>query len=155
MEEIKTTNQPMVLWSDKKRILGLPISFTKYTIDEDRLYIQTGLFNTEINEVLLYRIMDVKSSRKLGQKIFGVGTITLFCADQSQANIELVNVKEPQKLHRFISEIVEQEKIKRGIAGREMIGAAGVMLGGINGHIDHNGDGVCDIHDMPTFDDFG
>ena len=150
----KNTIEQNVLWQDRKRHLGLPLSFTKYTIDEDRLYIQTGFFKTEVEEVLLYRIMDIKSSRTLGQKIFGVGTITLYSADQSNPTTELINIKNPIKLHRFISDVIEQEKVKRGIAGREMIGAAGVMLGGLDNHIDTDGDGICDIPDMVSFDDY-
>ena len=31
-------NEKPILWSDRKRILGLPLSFTRYRVDEDRLY---------------------------------------------------------------------------------------------------------------------
>ena len=79
-EKVQLENN--ILWKDRKRILGMPITFTKYTVDDDRLYIQEGFFKTEVNEILLYRILDVKSTRTLGQKIFGVGTVTLYCADQ-------------------------------------------------------------------------
>ena len=35
-----------IVWSDKKRpFLGLPISFTKYSLSEDKLYIETGFLN--------------------------------------------------------------------------------------------------------------
>ena len=154
MGKEKSTNELQPLWADKKRYLGLPISFTKYSIDENRLYVQTGFFKTEIDEVLLYRILDVKSSRTFGQKIFGVGTVTLYCADQNQPTIELKNVKEAKKLHRFISDIVENENVKRGIAGREMVGAAGMMLGNVNAHNDFDGDGICDVHEVTSFEDF-
>ena len=30
------------LWKDRKRILGMPISFTKYALTEDRLFERTG-----------------------------------------------------------------------------------------------------------------
>lgn len=34
-----------VIWSDRKRTLfGLPLSFTKYILTEDRLFVQTGFF---------------------------------------------------------------------------------------------------------------
>ena len=73
-----------VIWSDRKRTLfGLPLSFTKYTLTEDRLFIQTGLFTTTEDEVRLYRIMDVKLTITLVQKIFGVGTIKVSSADDS------------------------------------------------------------------------
>ena len=33
------------LWKDRKRILGMPISFTKYALTEDRIFMETGLLN--------------------------------------------------------------------------------------------------------------
>ena len=32
-----------VLWQDKKRICGMPISFTRYILEEDRLILNEGL----------------------------------------------------------------------------------------------------------------
>ena len=83
-----------VIWSDRKRTLfGLPLSFTKYTLTEERLFIQTGLFTTVEDEVRLYRILDVKLTRTLGQKIFGVGSIHVCSADKSMADFEITSVK--------------------------------------------------------------
>jgi len=114
-----------VLWADRKRYLGMPISFTRYSIDEDRLYIKTGLLRTMTDEVLLYRIMDVRSSQTLWQKIFGVGTVCLSCADHHNQEVTLQSVKGSQKLHRYLSDLIEKSRRGRGIDGREMFGAAG------------------------------
>jgi hypothetical protein len=134
-----------VLWNDRKRVLGLPISFTKYSVDEDRLYVQTGLLKTEINEVLLYRILDIKSTRSFGQKLVGVGTISLICADQSNRELELKNIKNPMELHKFLSKIIEQERQEKGIAGREIFG-----IGNSFNHCEHDSDAdFC-----PTFNEF-
>ena len=42
------------IWSDKKRMLGLPISFTTYSLSEDRLFIDSGFlkFNLSMNHSL-------------------------------------------------------------------------------------------------------
>ena len=66
-----------ILWADTKRILGMPISFTKYRVDENRLYCKRGFLKVETDELLLYRIMDIRSSQTLGQRIFGVGTVEI------------------------------------------------------------------------------
>ena len=53
-------------WFDRKRtIFGLPLSFTKYAVTEEKLLIKTGFFNTKEEEVRLYRIMDVTLNRSL------------------------------------------------------------------------------------------
>ena len=82
-----------ILWQDTKRWLGLPWTFTKYTVDENRLYCKKGFLKTETDELLLYRIMDIRGSQTLGQRIFGVGTVTLYCSDKSSGVIELKNIK--------------------------------------------------------------
>ena len=47
-----------VLWTDRKRrtIFALPLSFTKYTVTESKLIIQSGCFNLKEDEIQLYRV---------------------------------------------------------------------------------------------------
>ena len=146
-----------ILWADRKRILGLPISFTRYSIDEERLYVKKGLFKTELDEILLYRILDIKSVQSLWQKLFGVGTLILFSADQSNRELRLKNIRKPGKLHRYLSAIIERNRQAKGIAGREIIGMA--MAGGHSlSHDDCEHDDLCgheappDLPPMPHFD---
>lgn len=113
-----------ILWKDRKRYLGMPISFTRYEVDQTRFTSRIGFFNTVTNETLLYRIMDLKLSRSLGQKIFGVGTITLYTADTSHSTFELKNIKKPEKVRRYLSNLVEKEREDRRLTGRELFGVA-------------------------------
>ena len=32
------------LWKDRKRYFGMPLSFTRYSLSEDRLFISEGLY---------------------------------------------------------------------------------------------------------------
>lgn len=120
-----------VLWKDRKRILGMPISFTRYVVDEDRLTIKIGWVNTQVNDVLLYRILDLKLVQTLWQKLFGVGTITLYTADKSQDQIRLRNIKHPEKVRRYLGQLIEEERESRRLVGRELFGVAadGVDIG--------------------------
>ncbi|MDR1736096.1 MAG: PH domain-containing protein, partial [Oscillospiraceae bacterium] len=92
--------RPEVLWKDRKRILGMPISFTRYEVCEDALTMRKGLLKTVTDEILLYRIMDVRLVRTLGQKILGVGTVTLISTDKSHGELELKNIKHPDDVRR-------------------------------------------------------
>ena len=112
-----------ILWSDRKRILGLPISFTRYKVDDDRLYVSVGLLRSETNELLLYRVLDVKSTRTLGQKLMGVGTITLMSSDSSNPKLELKNIKDCERVRKFLSSIIEKQRSTLGIQGRELYGS--------------------------------
>ena len=104
-----------VLWSDRKRYLGLPISFTKYEISEDRLFQTTGFLNLKYEEILLYRVRDLELSRSFGQRIFGVGTIKVSSSDKSNSELYIINVKEPAAVKELIHQQVEDMKIRRRV----------------------------------------
>ena len=60
------------LWKDRKRYFGLPLSFTRYSLSEDRLFISVGFLNIKDDEILLYRVRDIDTCRSLWQSnIFG------------------------------------------------------------------------------------
>ncbi|MDL2327593.1 PH domain-containing protein [Ruminococcaceae bacterium OttesenSCG-928-A11] len=140
------TENDDILWKDRKRILGLPISFTRYEVTNDRFVMHSGLFSTTTDEMLLYRILDIKMVRKFSQKIFGVGTITLYSADKTHGEHEIKNIKKPNEVRKFLSKIVEQERHTKGVTGREMYGAAagGNTCGERMEFVDVDGDGIPD-----------
>ena len=105
--------EPMeYIWSDKKRILGMPISFTRYSLSKDRLFMRKGLLTTTQEEILLYRVRDLTVTQTLWQKIFGVGTVTVHSSDKTNAHLDIKNVKMPfdvkELLHKHI-EIMKKE----------------------------------------------
>ena len=64
------------IWQDRKRtFLGLPLSFTKYMLNEDRIFVEKGFFNSVLDEEHLYRVRDVRVTRHLGQKLFGLARL--------------------------------------------------------------------------------
>ena len=69
------------LWKDRKRFWGMPLSFTRYRLSEDRLFCETGFLNVKSDEVLLYRVRDLRLTMNLGQRIFGVGTVCVVSSE--------------------------------------------------------------------------
>lgn len=113
------------VWKDRKRnFLGLPWTFTKYALTQDRLFITTGLLKTEEDEVRLYRIMDITKSKTLWQKICGMGTIRVSSADKSLGNFELKNVKKVDEVKEMLSRMVEECRDKKRVSNREFMGDA-------------------------------
>ena len=111
-----------IIWSDRKRHLGLPISFTKYSLSEDRLFIKTGFLNLREDEVRLYRILDVRLIRPLGQRLFDVGTIEIHSSDKSLRDFQILKVKQPQAVKEKLSQLVEAERDRKRVSSREFIG---------------------------------
>lgn len=111
-----------IVWKDRKRTLfGLPWSFTKYSLSDDRLFISTGFFNTKEDEVRLYRIMDISLNRTLGQRMFGLGTIKCCSADKTLGDFEIKNIKKSRDVKELLSEMVEDERNRKKVTSREFI----------------------------------
>lgn len=119
-----TVEKP-ILWHDRKRYFGLPISFTRYSFDEDKFYSDIGLLNSEKNEILLYRVLDIKLNRSLWQKIFGVGTVTIVTADKTNPQFFIRSIKNSERVFKALSNIVEKERDEKRVLGKEMYGSAG------------------------------
>ena len=109
------------IWQDRKRVLGMPLTFTKYFLSEDRLFLQTGVLNMKMEEVLLYRVSDIGVHVSLGQRIFGVGTIIIHSSDKSAPHLELKNVKNPPVVKELIHKHVESMKTERGVRVSEFL----------------------------------
>ena len=103
----------MTLWKDRKRILGLPLTFTVYSLSEDRLFVKTGLFNLRTEEIILYRIRDISLRRSLGQRLFGMGTVHICSSDHTCPELDVKNILHSEKVKELIHEQVEKMKLAR------------------------------------------
>ena len=124
------------IWKDRKRtFLGLPLSFTRYMLTEDRIFVEKGFLNAVLDEENLYRIRDVRVSRTLGQRIFGLGTVTVFATNDETV---LESIKNPIEVKEEIVRLVEEARKKYGIRASEMLMAAP------DADCDHDLDGIPD-----------
>ena len=111
-----------ILWKDRKRYLGMPLSFTRYRLSEDRIFQELGFFTIREEEILLYRIRDLELKMTLGQRLFGVGTVILHSSDKTSPTLELKNVKKPREVKETIFQQVEQCKEQRRMRAMEFVG---------------------------------
>ncbi len=109
------------LWQDRKRFLGMPLSFTKYKLGEDRIFTETGFFSTKYEEVVLYRVRDISLKRTLWQKMFGVGTVIVSSADATCPILTLKNIKRSFDVKEAIHKQTEAVKIARRSRVSEII----------------------------------
>lgn len=128
---------PEMIWQDRKRFLGMPITFTKYAMSEDRLFVKRGLFNLNQEEILLYRIRDISLKRSLGQRIFGVGSVVVYSSDQTTPSLELRNIKHSEDVKEMLHEQVEEMKIQRRVR-------IGELMDGDHGQEDFDDDDFAD-----------
>ena len=109
------------LWKDRKRYLGMPVSFTRYQLSEDRLFLSVGFLNIKDDEILLYRVRDITTTRNLWQRLFGVGTVMVVSSDKTMPTLVLQNVKDPVMVKELIHKQVEEMKIQRRVRFGEIM----------------------------------
>lgn len=122
MSKLKTIEYT---WKDRKRILGMPITFTRYRLSTDRLFCEKGFLNIKQEEVLLYRVRDLELKMTLGQRLFGVGTVCVHSSDKTTEHLDLINVKHPREVKELIHESVEAAKDQRRMRTMEVMGQGG------------------------------
>ena len=128
-----------MIWYDRKRLwCGLPWTFTKYGMDEGRLFVETGFFNTKEEEVRLYRILNISLSKNIIQRIFGLGTIHIDSTDLDLKCLKITNIKDSDHVKEMLSEKVEEERMRNRVSAREFM--------------NHGEDGDAD-EDFQPFDD--
>ena len=111
-----------ILWKDRKRtFLGLPLSFTRYELDEKCLYIKTGAFTVVEDEIRLYRIIDVTLRRTFGQRLLGIGTIVCHSSDETMKSFEIKNIKNSRDIKRLLSDLVEEQRFRNRVYNRESL----------------------------------
>ena len=112
-----------VVWKDRKRIIfGLPWTFTRYFLTQEKLVIDTGFFSRKEDEIRLYRILDMTLDRPLSQRIWGLGTIRLNTADKSAAEVAIKRIKNAKQVKDMLSDMVEKERDEKRIGAREFMG---------------------------------
>lgn len=114
---------------ERKRWLffGLPFTFTKYTIREDMITIDTGLFKTVENDCYMYKVQDVQHSATLMEKIFGLGTVTCFTGDTTHPQLLLIHIKKSKAIKDFILEQSEKARLKRRTVNMLDIGSGNIQ----------------------------
>ena len=129
-----------LVWKDRKRYLGMPLSFTRYGLSDDRLFLSTGFLSIKDEELLLYRIRDISVKRTLGQRLFGVGTVIINSSDKSSPVLELKNVKDPLAVKEMLHQQVEEMKDRRRVRYSEIASYNDDM----DDELDADGDGIPD-----------
>lgn len=102
------------MYQERKRCLlfGLPLSFTTYRVEEEKVNIRKGLFRMVEDDTLMYRIQDVKLVTGLLERIFGLGTIVCYSSDVTDPKLELTHIRHAREIKDYILRTSEAERRK-------------------------------------------
>ncbi len=100
---------------ERKRwlFLGLPFTFTKYTVKEDMITIDSGLLKSVENDCYMYKVQDVELTATLIEKLSGLGTIVCHTGDTTHPTLCLEHIKNARVIKDFILKESEEARLKR------------------------------------------
>lgn len=111
-----------ILWKDRKRpFLGLPLSFTRYELTEQKLIINTGFLNVKEDEIRLYRFVDITLHQSFFQRLFGVGNLQCMTNDRSSGDFTIELIKNPRQVKDMLSDAIELERERKRVSVREFM----------------------------------
>ena len=131
-----------LVWKDRKRtVFGLPLSFTRYRLTENKLILDIGFLKRSEDEIRLYRITDITLIRSFRERIWGLGTIHCCSGDKTSPEFNISHIKNPRSVKEMLSEMVEDERQAHRVGVRE------VVDGYDDDEHDLDGDGIPDGND--------
>ena len=92
---------------EKKRWLffGLPLTFTKYTVTEEQITINSGFLTRIENDCYMYKVQDTVLSESIPQRIFGIATIVCKQATLLMDSLFLKTLKMQKQLRTSSSNV--------------------------------------------------
>ena len=117
-------------YRERKRVVffGLPLSFTKYLIDEEKINVKTGFLNIVEDDAFMYKIQDTRLKKSFFERIFGLGTIVCYTGDITHPELKISHVKHSDEIKDYIMHASEEARLKRRT----------LHTMDINGHYDEN-----------------
>jgi len=118
--EIPSTWQPwipwlpllLLLWPIKRHLLT---RLTKMTILDDKLRYEKGLLSRTTRTILISRVQDVTVHQRIGQRIFGVGDVSIEPAGEASRET-IFNIDRPQEIADHINEHSQRGQSKDQLA---------------------------------------
>ena len=91
----------LLLWPLKRHLRN---RLTKMTILDDRLRYETGLLSRTTRTILVSRVQDVTVRQRLGQRMFGLGDLSIETAGEA-SRLTMIQVDRPQEIADHINQL--------------------------------------------------
>lgn len=127
----KAAELPLIKGFDHYRLLGalvlicldllvflfavLKLKAISYTITNDRLEFERGIFARETDNLDLFRIKDLKLNRTLLDRMLGVGTVHLVSSDTSHPAIELYKIRDSKRVYDILKKVSLDSDARRRV----------------------------------------
>jgi membrane protein YdbS with pleckstrin-like domain len=104
--------------------LGLLISAVKlkmiyYEVTAERIEWGRGILDRRVDNLDMFRVIDLRMRRSLLDCIFGIGTVTLITTDKTDPNFTFQKIKRPRRLYDIIKKASLEADKRRGVVHLE------------------------------------
>lgn len=113
---------------ERKRwvFLGLPFTFTIYTVKEEVLTVDTGFLSKEENDCYMYKVQDVEHTASIWERMAGLGTIVCYTGDTTHPKLLIEHIRNSKAIKEFILKESEEARLKRRTVNMLDIGSGEV-----------------------------
>jgi uncharacterized membrane protein YdbT with pleckstrin-like domain len=87
---------------------ALKLKMTSYHISADRVEWSRGIFDRKVDNIDMFRVVDLKMRRSLFDCIVGIGTVGLITTDKTDPEFNFEKIKYPRRLY----DIIKQASLK-------------------------------------------
>lgn len=86
-----------------------------YEVTPDRIEWSRGIFDRQVDNIDMFRVIDLKLRRSLIECILGIGTVVVLTKDESDPQFEFVKVRQCRYLYDVLKEAGLKADKKRGV----------------------------------------
>jgi hypothetical protein len=91
------------------------VKSVRYEICSDRIEWVRGIFSRQIDNLDMFRVVDIKLHRSLLDCILGIGTLTLITKDPSDPTFDFEKISRPRQVYDFIKTASLSADRKQGV----------------------------------------
>jgi hypothetical protein len=90
-----------------------------YVLTSERIKIVKGLLGRDVENFELIRVQDIDLKQHVGERMLGIGDITVRGSDQSKPAIVLRNVSKPEEVYEIMRRAWLEARKRHGLQFRE------------------------------------
>lgn len=86
-----------------------------YEITPDRIEWSRGIFSRRVDNIDMFRVIDLQMHRSILDCVFGIGTVTIFTKDQTDPEFDFYKIPRPRKLFDILKKSSLDADKKQGV----------------------------------------
>lgn len=94
---------------------ALQLKSTRYDLSPDRIEWARGIFSRKVDNIDMFRVIDIKLRRSLLDCLLGIGSVTLFTKDETDPIFEFEKISHPRVVYDLIKNASLAADRKQGV----------------------------------------